>query len=211
MDSEIGMQLPHMMLQPVYSRIRSYLEQVFKRKAMAHIKLPEGVPGILGPLMAYPDSAAHLNGRAETVLRGPSSLTEAEREMIAAFVSSGNDCYFCTNSHAAAARHLLGDDAELVDDILNHGPAADIGEKMRALLAIAAKIRRAGRLVSAEDVSAARAAGADDKAIHDTVLIALMFCMYNRYVDGLGTWAPRNRTLYDQLGARLAAKGYVGT
>jgi uncharacterized peroxidase-related enzyme len=199
------------MIQPVYNRIRSFLHNVFKEKAMAHIKLPDGVPGILGPLMAYPDSATHLNGLAEAVLRGPSSLTEAEREMIAAFVSSGNDCYFCANSHAAAARHLLGDEAELVDDILNNGPSAEISDKMRVLLGIAGKIRRDGRLVTGADIDDARAAGADDKAIHDTVLIASMFCMYNRYVDGLGTWAPRNRTLYDQLGARLATRGYVST
>ncbi len=199
------------MIQLVSTRIRSLLKGVFKEKGMAHIKLPDGVPGILGPLMAYPESAAHLNGLAEAVLRGPSSLTEAEREMIAAFVSSGNDCYFCTNAHAAAARHLLGDDAALVDDVLNNGSSPEISEKMRALLAIAGKIRRDGRLVTAEDISDARAAGADDKAIHDTVLIASMFCMYNRYVDGLGTWAPRNRTLYDQLGARLATRGYAGS
>jgi uncharacterized peroxidase-related enzyme len=199
------------MIQPVYDRIRNLLQPFFPEKLMAHIKLPEGVPGILGPLMAYPDSAEHLNGLAEVVLRGPSSLTEAEREMIAAFVSSGNDCYFCTNSHAAAARHLLGDDADLVDDILNNVSSAGVSDKMQALLAIAGKIRRDGRLVTPEDISEAREAGADDKAIHDTVLIASMFCMYNRYVDGLGTWAPRNRTLYDQLGARLAVKGYVNS
>jgi len=197
------------MIRPVYDTIRKLRQRLFPEKLMAHIKLPDGVPGILGPLMAYPDSAAHLNGLAEVVLRGPSSLTEAEREMIAAFVSSGNDCYFCTNSHAAAARHLLGDEAPLVDEILNNGPAAEISDKMRALLAIAGKIRRDGRLVTPEDINDAREAGADDRAIHDTVLIASMFCMYNRYVDGLGTWAPRNRTLYDQLGARLAVKGYV--
>jgi uncharacterized peroxidase-related enzyme len=136
------------MIRPVYDRIRNLLQRLFPEKLMAHIKLPDGVPGILGPLMAYPDSAAHLNGLAETVLRGPSSLTEAEREMIAAYVSSGNDCYFCTNSHAAAARHLLGDDAQLVDAILNNGAAAEISDKMRALLAIAGKIQRISRCKS---------------------------------------------------------------
>jgi uncharacterized peroxidase-related enzyme len=175
---------------------------------MAHIKLPDGVPGILGPLMAYPDSEKHLSGLAQTVLRGSSSLTEAEREMIATFVSSGNECYFCTNSHAAAARHLLGDQRELVDDILDNAAAANLSERLRALLKIAGKVRRDGRLVTTEDVDAARKAGADDQAIHDTVLIAAMFCMYNRYVDGLATYAPRNRALYEALGARLATKGY---
>jgi len=176
---------------------------------MAHIKLPDGVPGILGPMMAYPDSEKYLSGLAQAVLRGPSSLTEGEREAIATFVSSGNECYFCTNSHAAAARQLLGDKCGMIDDIVAHVPPGGISDKLRALLTIAGKVRRDGRLVCAEDVADARAAGADDKAIHDTVLIAAMFCMYNRYVDGLGTWAPQDPALYEQLGTRLATHGYL--
>ena len=118
-------------------------------------------------------------------------MTEAEREIIAAFVSSGNECYFCMTSHAAAARHLLGDNCRLIDDVLANSNTAEISDKLRALLSIAGKVRRDGRLVTAEDIADARAAGADDRAIHDTVLIAGMFSMYNRYVDGLATWTPR--------------------
>ncbi len=98
---------------------------------MAHIKLPGGAPGILGPLMAYPDSEKHLSGLAQAVLRGPSSLTEGEREAIATFVSSGNECYFCTNSHAAAARHLLEDKCGMIDDIVaNAYRQAGVSEKL---------------------------------------------------------------------------------
>ena len=176
---------------------------------MAHIQLPEGIPGIVGPLTAYPDSAKHLSGLAQAVLRGPSSLTEAEREMIATHVSSGNECFFCTSAHAAAARHLLGDQCGLVDEVLANAVSPAISEKLQTLLVIAGKVRRDGRLVTAEDIGIARAAGADDKAIHDTVLIAAMFCMYNRYVDGLATWTPKDPALYDELGAHLAADGYV--
>jgi uncharacterized peroxidase-related enzyme len=176
---------------------------------MAHITLPDGVPGISGPMNAYPNSAKHLRGLAQAVLRGPSSLTEAERELIATHVSSGNECVFCTNSHAAAARHLLGDQCGLVDDVLTNGITEGLSEKLQALLTIAGKVRRDGRLVTAEDVARARVAGADDQAIHDTVLIAAMFCMYNRYVDGLATWTPHDPALYDQMGAQLAAHGYV--
>jgi uncharacterized peroxidase-related enzyme len=176
---------------------------------MAHITLPDGAPGIVGPLMAYPESAKYLTGLAQAVLRGPASLTEAEREIIAAFVSSGNECHFCMSSHAAAARHLLGDNCRLVDGVLANSVTAEISDKLRVLLSIAGKVRRDGRLVTAEDVADARAAGADDQAIHDTVLIAAMFCMYNRYVDGLATWTPRDPALYDEMGARLATQGYV--
>ena len=175
---------------------------------MAHIKLPDGAPGIVGPFTAYPDSARHLSALAQSVLRGPSSLTEAEREIIATYVSAGNECRFCTNSHAAAARHLLGDECSLVDEILEDAGSDRIDAKLRTLLAIAAKVRRDGRLVTEEDVAAARAAGADDKAIHDTVLIAAMFCMYNRYVDGLATMTPQDPDLYKAMGARLATNGY---
>jgi alkylhydroperoxidase family enzyme len=87
--------------------------------------------------------------------------------------------------------------------------SAPVSPKMKALLAIADKVRRDGRLVQAADVDVARAAGADDKAIHDTVLIAAAFCMFNRYVDGLGTWAPKEPTHYEESGKRLANEGYV--
>lgn len=176
---------------------------------MSHIKLPEGAPGIIGPLTQYPDSAKHLSGLAETVLRGPSSLSIADRETIAAFVSSGNECQFCMNSHAAAARHLWGDQCMVVDQVIENPATANISKKLRALLAIANKVRRDGRLVTADDISAARGEGADDQAIHDTVLIAAMFCMYNRYVDGLGTAEPSDKSVYRQMGARLATEGYV--
>jgi uncharacterized peroxidase-related enzyme len=176
---------------------------------MAHIKLPEGAPGIIGPMIAYPETQKHLSALAETLLRGPSSLTSAERELIAAYVSSGNECYFCTQSHAAAARVHFGDECRLVDQVLTNPQSAPVSPKMRALLAIADKVRRDGRLVKPVDVERARAEGADDQAIHDTVLIAAAFCMYNRYVDGLGTWAPHDPADYVDSGRRLAKQGYV--
>ena len=63
--------------------------------------------------------------------------------------------------------------------------------------------------MKAEDVERARSEGADDKAIHDTVLIAAAFCMFNRYVDGLGTFAPPMREAYAGMGARLVQQGYA--
>ncbi len=176
---------------------------------MAHIKLPEGAPGIVGPMIAYPETQTHLSGLAEALLRGPSSLTSAERELIAAYVSSGNECCFCMQSHAAAARVHFGAERHLVDQVLEEATAAPVSEKMEALLAIAEKVRRDGRLVQSQDIDRARAAGADDKAIHDAVLIAAAFCMFNRYVDGLGTWAPSDPAAYEESGVRLAKDGYV--
>ena len=176
---------------------------------MAHIALPEGLPGIVGPLAQYPETGVHLRGLAQALLRGDSPLTPGERELIAAFVSSENNCFFCDNSHSAAARHLLGEQAEAVEQVKLGIDTAHVSEKMKSLLTIAQKVQQGGRRVTEEDVARARAEGATDKEIHDTVLIAAAFCMYNRYVDGLATWAPEDPALYDAHGAELAANGYV--
>lgn len=178
---------------------------------MAHITVPEGVPGILGPMMRYPETAQALNALAQTLLRGESSLLEAERELIAAFVSRLNDCTFCCNSHAATSRYLFGERCDVVDSVLEDVASAPISERAQSLLAIAAKVQQGGRHVEDADVARAREAGADDRAIHDTVLIAAAFCMFNRYVDGLATWAPQEPSAYEAIGARLGAHGYVGS
>lgn len=179
---------------------------------MAHIELPEGLPGITGPLTKYPGTAQHLRGLADALLRGPSSLSAAERELIAAYVSSRNDCSFCMNSHAAIARHLYGEaERGLVDQTLADAQQSDLSDKMKTLLIIAGKVQQGGRRVTDDDVAQARSAGADDKAIHDTVLIAAAFCMFNRYVDGLDTWVPEDASAYDQMGIFRAEKGYLYT
>jgi len=176
---------------------------------MAHIALPEDLPGITGPLAAYPRTAQHLSGLAQELLRGESTLTPGERELIAAYVSAENDCFFCESSHSAAARHLLGENGDVVEQVKLGLEEAPVSDKMKALLTIAGKVQRGGRNVTDEDVARARAEGATDDEIHTTVLIAAAFCMYNRYVDGLATWTPQDPALYDQQGRQLAAEGYL--
>ena len=175
---------------------------------MSHIPLPEGVPGILGPMTKYPETARHMLDLAQTLMRGESPLTPGERELIAAYTSSQNECFFCTNSHSATAGHLLDDGAALVEQVKADLERAPISEKMKALLAIAAKVSEDGRSVTEDDVGRARRHGATDKGLHDTVLIAAAFCMYNRYVDGLATWSPDDPALYDEHGRDLAENGY---
>ena len=176
---------------------------------MAHVTLPDGVPGIVDPLMQYPETGRHLSGLAESLLRGPSSLTPAEREVIATYVSSQNGCVFCMSSHGAAARALLGADAPLVDQVKADPATAPISEKLKALLVIAWKVQQGGRRVDEADVARARCAGADDQAIHDAALIAAAFCTYNRYVDGLATLTPTDPSAYDRMGEGLARHGYL--
>jgi len=176
---------------------------------MPHIALPEGVPGIRSALQYRPETAAPLLQLAEVLLRGPNTLTSAEREMIAAFVSSRNDCRFCHASHRAAAAHHFGGDYSLVDAIRSDYDQAPVSAKLKALLAIAAKVQEGGRCVTSAEIERARAEGATDVEIHDTVLIAAAFCMYNRYVDGLATFTPEDDAVYDAMGRRMAHQGYV--
>lgn len=146
---------------------------------------------------------------AEVLLRGANSLSSGEREMIAAFVSTRNECHFCQASHrAAAANHLAGDYA-LVDAVRTDPESAPISRKLKALLAIAGRVQQNGKQVTADDIARARREGATDIEIHDTVLIAAAFSMFNRYVDGLATLTPVDHDLYDQMGRRMAQEGYV--
>ena len=176
---------------------------------MAHIKVPEGVPGIRSLVMFRPDTGKHLYDLAHVLLREPSPLSSAERELIAAYVSSRNNCTFCMSSHAAAARELYGDERDIVDCTIENVLEAPLSEKMKALLNIAAKVARSGKDVTTGDVENARKHGAGDRDIHDTVLIAAAFCMFNRYVDGLATLTPTDPRAYDEMGKRMTTVGYV--
>jgi uncharacterized peroxidase-related enzyme len=150
-----------------------------------------------------------MNELAEILLRGPGSLTPGERELIATYTSYLNDCYYCQTAHGAiAAAHLDGDE-DLVKRVKADFQHADISDKLKALLPIAAKVQKGGKHVTAADVEHARKAGATDLEIHDTVLIAAAFCMYNRYVDGLDTVQPRDDQAYRERGKRTAREGYV--
>lgn len=176
---------------------------------MAYIQVEEGVPGIRSLAQFRPETGKPLYELAQVLLRGESPLTEAERELIAAYVSKRNDTVFCTMSHAAAARELYGDKKNLVDDVLSDLPGSDVSDKMKALLNIAGKVQILGKEVSPEDIARAREKGAGDREIHDTVLIAATFSMYNRYVDGLASFTPTDPEAYAAMGKRMAEQGYV--
>jgi uncharacterized peroxidase-related enzyme len=144
----------------------------------------------------------------QLLLRGESTLTAMEREMIATYVSVRNDCTFCGAAHSAATCQLPDGNREQLAAVLADLATAPISAKLRALLTIAGLVQRSGRDVQPAHITSAREAGATDREIHDTVLIAALFCMYNRYVDGLATIAPVDSTFYDALGARITTRGY---
>ena len=173
---------------------------------MPHIALPEGLPGISSGFAFRPETAKPMRELAHVLLHGPSTLTPGERELIATDVSSQNDCYFCQTSHGAAAAAHLGQNSELVKRDFLQSP---VSNKLKALLTIAGQVQKGGKNVTAASVENARREGATDLEIHDTVLIAAAFCMYNRYVDGLATWQPQDPAMYASMGEHLATHGYI--
>ena len=177
---------------------------------MAHIDLKNDLPGIRG-LMAYsPDTEKPLNMLAEILLHSDdNTLSRGDREMIGAYVSSLNDCFFCQNVHGALAQHYFQCDMPFIDNIKRDPIAAPISDKLKALLAIAGSVQKGGKYVTTEQILHAKSIGATDKEIHDTVLIAAAFCMFNRYVDGLGTWAPQDRQIYVERAKIRAEEGYT--
>jgi uncharacterized peroxidase-related enzyme len=159
--------------------------------------------------MAFrPETAKPLNELVNVLLHDPHSLSPGERELIATYVFAENDCYFCQTIHGAIAAHQLDGDEELVRSVKHDFGHAGISDKLKALLAIAGKVQKSGKQVTPEDVERARKLGATDLEIHDTVLIAAVFCMCNRYVDGLATWAPEGPEYYRERAPKVAADGY---
>jgi len=176
---------------------------------MAHIELPAGLPGIRALLTYRPETARPLNDLVDVLLRGPHTLTPGERELIATYVSAQNDCTYCASIHGAVAAHQLDDNEHLVELVKRDVDRAPVSPKLRALLHIAGKTAESGRSVTEDDIASARAHGATDLEIHDTVLIAAVFCLCNRYVDGLATWTPSDPDFYRQRAKVIADNGYT--
>ncbi|HEY6634787.1 MAG TPA: peroxidase-related enzyme [Acidimicrobiia bacterium] len=176
---------------------------------MPHIELTTDTPGIRSLFLYRPETGRPLTELAEVLLRGDSTLTRGERELIAAYVSRLNDCDFCAWSHGAFAAHQLEDGDDVVAAVHADADSAPVSEKVRTLLRIAGKVQVSGLEVTVDDVTTARAAGASDMEIHDTVLIAAAFCMFNRYVDGLRVVTPEDPAAYDATAEMIVTAGYL--
>jgi uncharacterized peroxidase-related enzyme len=166
-------------------------------------------PGIRGLLRYRPETGRPLMELAEVLLRGPSTLSRGERELIAAYVSGRNECVYCRNSHGAFAAAQLEGGRPLVDQVCSEAASAPIGDKLQALLHIADATRTSGHDVTPSLIATARSAGATEAEIHDVVLIAAAFSMFNRYVDALGTSAPPNPEPYEAAATRITEHGYL--
>jgi uncharacterized peroxidase-related enzyme len=176
---------------------------------MAYIDLQNDLPGIRGPMIYRPETGSILNELAEVLLHDENNtLSRGDRELIGAFVSSENDCFFCQHVHGAMAQHYYQCNTSFIDQIKIDFKSADISEKLKSLLTIAGSVQRGGKNVTQEQIDNAKKLGATDREIHDTVLIAAAFCMFNRYVDGLNTWAPADRQVYIDRAPMRARDGY---
>ena len=175
---------------------------------MPHINVDENLPGIRSLMAFSPKTAEPMSKLANLLLRNNGGLSSTDSELIATYVSYLNDCFYCHQSHGAIAACYLNGNKELIEQVKKDYQLADISDKLKALLGIAASVQKGGKNVTPEQIEKAREAGATDRDIHDTVLIAAAFCMFNRYVDGLGTWAPQANEAYKEMGQRMAFVGY---
>jgi uncharacterized peroxidase-related enzyme len=175
---------------------------------MPYINIPSELEGMRGLLAFRPAIAPALTALTETILRSDEGLNMGQRELIGAYVSSLNDCHICQCVHSAAAQCLLAEVPGLVEQVIENYENAPLSNKMKALLSIAASVRRNGNDVLPEDIDRARIAGASDLEIHDTVLIAALFDMFNRYLDGLGMVSLSSNAILAERGKNLAKHGY---
>jgi uncharacterized peroxidase-related enzyme len=176
-----------------------------------HIDVDNDLPGIVSLIHYRPETGRPLLALAEALLRTPTPLSPGERELIAAYVSSLNQCNFCAASHSAFAAAQLPEGMALVTSVCADPQQAPLSDKLKALLRIAGQVQQSGRAVTEAAVTAARQANATDVEIHDTVLIAAAFCMYNRYVDGLAAVTPDDPAGYAQVAEVIASSGYLAT
>ena len=175
---------------------------------MAYVDVPDNLPGIRGLLAFRPEITEPLRGFMEILMRGENTLTRGERELIAMYVSHKNDCLFCRRSHGATAEYYLQCDNEFIEAVNENVETSSLSDKMKILLTIAAKVQQGGKHVSSELIAKAKSIGITEYEIHDTVLIAAAFCMFNRYVDGLDTWAPEDPEFYRKGVKERAEAGY---
>jgi len=175
---------------------------------MPHINVDENLPGIRALLAFSPETAAPISVLTNLLLRSNDGLSMAERELIAAHVSYLNDCFYCHQSHGEIAVCYLNGNNKLVEQVKKDYTKADIPDKLKALLAIAGSVQKGGKYVTHEQIETAKSLGATDRDIHDTVLIAATFCMFNRYVDGLAANTPTDLSTYPLRAKQIVEKGY---
>lgn len=162
---------------------------------------------LLQVFQAFPATARPLIDFHELLMRGESPLTVAERELIAAYVSGRNGCGYCHGVHTATAE-AFGVPPGLLVALLTDLDSAPVDEGMRVLLAYVGKLTTDPARITEADADAVFAAGWDERALHDAVLVCSLFNFMNRMVNGLGVTA--DDAYYALSGTRLHDVGYAG-
>ena len=134
---------------------------------------------------AFPKAIAPLLEYHDILLRGPSDLTVAERELIAAFVSGLNACAFCFGAHAIYAK-AFGIDPATIDALITNIDSAPCDAKIKPLLHYAAKLTRTPSMITEADAQAAYDAGWSEAALFDAIQTTALFNFMNRLVEGSG-------------------------
>lgn len=161
---------------------------------------------LLDVFRMFPQTNRPLLEFHQALLRGPSSFTEAERELIAAYVSGLNGCRYCHGVHTATAERL-GVPQGAIAALLAGDPKADIPAKMRPVLELAAKLTERADGLTKSDVDVVFAAGWDGQAYYHVVATVALFNYMNRLVEGLGI--ELDPAYVSVAAQRLADNGYL--
>jgi len=156
----------------------------------------------------FPPIAGPLTGLMELMMRSDQGLKKGERELIAAFVSRLNYCTSCENIHSAVACHLNGLNWEALEAIKTNFHQAPITKRLKSLLDLAEQVQQGGNKVTSALIDSLKTLGCSDQEIHDTVLISSLFCMFNRYLDGLGIVSHGTTFSLNERGKHIALHGY---
>lgn len=162
---------------------------------------------LLDVFKSFPATARPLIEYHEVLLRGPSPLSVAERELIAGYVSGLNTCDYCHGVHEGVAREF-GIPQGLMAQVIEDLDTAPVGGKMKSILRYVRKLTLSPSRMTQADADAVFAAGWNDQALHDAVSTCALFNFMNRLVEGLGIKAGPE---YFSLSAkRLQTGGYSG-
>lgn len=174
---------------------------------MAFIPLDGSKPGMRSLLAYYPAIAKPLTGLMKLLMRSESGVDKSESELIATYVSGLNHCKACEDIHGTVAYHLNERNEQTLRELKDNQPVS-VSARLKSLLELAANVQESGLNVSSNLIEKLKSNGCSDREIHDAVLITALFCMFNRYIDGLGI--KSNDTLFslNERGKHIAEYGY---
>ncbi|MDE2570276.1 MAG: peroxidase-related enzyme [Sphingomonadales bacterium] len=166
----------------------------------------EDEPALDKVFRRFPHSVLPLLEYHDRVLRDPSPLTVAERELIAAYVSGLNACTYCHGAHVVAAR-AFGIDSELFDGLMADLETSQIDDRLKPILAYAGKLTRTPSMMSERDATMVYAAGWSEQALFDAVSVCALFNLMNRIVEGSGIKSNPLEADQAEMEARMARMG----